>query len=175
MMDLSGLKAGHLEDQLKAQALTKGAHQSAQAHRPAHKEAQKGDSGFDGDTAITRLEMGFPCRGHHQTVPGTGAELGTDIKISAETHHHHTGHQHQKTGIPGVHGGQHIGPDDKIGKGADEQHIADTAQSDPLPQQKIDAQNKHSHQKKLQPSHENLFVQPLQYLTVGQKTSLIEI
>ena len=28
---------------------------------------------------------------------------------------------------------------------------------------------------RLQPSHENLFVQPLQYLTVGQKTSLIEI
>jgi len=39
----------------------------------------------------------------------------------------------------------------------------------------INKKNKHSHQKKLQPSHENLFVQPLQYLTVGQKTSLIEI
>ena len=39
----------------------------------------------------------------------------------------------------------------------------------------INKKNKHSHQKKLQPSHENLFVQPLQYLTVGQKTSLIEM
>ena len=39
----------------------------------------------------------------------------------------------------------------------------------------INKKNEHSHQKKLQPSHENLFVQPLQYLTVGQKTSLIEI
>ena len=39
----------------------------------------------------------------------------------------------------------------------------------------INKKNKHSHQKKLQPSHKNLFVQPLQYLTVGQKTSLIEI